>query len=351
MIFLELGYEQESDKSIIPDIDLFNHWWYYFGYSSILDIFPCFKNNVKMKFFNKAQTSNLLKGLIIMLVILVIFLLFMARTRDVFKEKTAKQICKADVYGKAALGIKPFKAIQRITEAIRGSPDIVSEVNCPTQDVIITENLDTKEGKARAKYEIAKAMYDCWDQFGEGKFELFETKIIGVEMYCVMCHHITFKDKNKEINGFIDYLQSNNIPNNDITYFEYLTGFQTAEEIAKFRDDVNDFINEHSATEIHTGSDYAVTFFYYKQGYLDRVLGGMFGASVGTVAATAFFVSGVASGGASFALFLVLTGTGVALGYDKAADWKSGVMLIPLDASELEDLGCTYLPAKQSEKE
>jgi Ca2+/Na+ antiporter len=311
----------------------------------------------------KAQVHGFMLGLVIFCALVIIFLLFLSRTNDILRSKSQKEICKSDVYGQTAMGIKPLKNIERIGELIDNRHEFVSDINCPTQEVVIKEKLDTKDGQTKAKKQIASAMYDCWDQFGEGKLELFESKT-GTEMYCVMCHHITFKQKDKEIKGFVDYLSDNTIPgSSEVTYTEYLTGYQTLETLSVFKENMDNFMQQHDAKEIITSSDYAVTFFYYKQGYIDKIkstaLGMVGGAVVGTVGGglSVGVVVGavtISTGGAAaigLAIFALGTSIGAVVGSDKSADWNSGVMLVPLQSENLKDLKCGYLPAKQSEKE
>jgi len=308
----------------------------------------------------KAQVHGFMLGMVIFCALVIIFLLFLSRTNDVLKAKAQKEICKSDVYGQAAMGIKPLKTIEKIGELIDNRHDIVSDVNCPTQEVVIKEKLDTKAGQVKAEKQIATAMYDCWDQFGQGKLELFESKI-GTDMYCVMCSHITFKENDKKIDGFINYLQENTIPSDtETTYAEYLTGYQTLDKLQMFKENLNSFMQQNNAHEIITSSDYAVTFFYYKEGYMDKIkstaLGMIGGATIGTAVPVGFLIAGttIGTGGLAaigVAIFALGTGIGAVLGSDKSANWNSGVMLIPLQSEQLSDLKCSYLPAKQSEKE
>jgi hypothetical protein len=311
----------------------------------------------------KAQVHGFMLGLVIFCALVIIFLLFLSRANDVLKGKSAKEICKADVSGQAAMGIKPLKRLQQIGELFDSRHAYTSDINCPTQEVEIKENLDTRDGQANAKKQIATAMYDCWDQFGEGKLELFESKL-GTEMYCVMCHHITFKQKDKTLDGFVSYLQDTTIPSDDeTTYADYLMGYQSLDTLQMFKQNFEKFMQQNDAHEIITSSDYAVTFIYFKQGYLDKIkstfIGMVSGAVLGTVggALSAGVTIGavtVSTGGAALiglAIFAIQTGIGVVVGSDTSADWNSGVMLIPLQSVNLQDLQCGYLPAKQSEKE
>jgi len=304
-----------------------------------------------MRLYKKGQEQSFLKGLIIFLILLIIFSLFFIKIKDVFNRSPIKKMCKADVYAKAAMGIKPLKFVQRAAQLLENKGEIISDVNCPTQNVTIKENLDTSQGQENAKKEIAIAMYDCWDQFGEGQYELFDITT-GIEMYCVMCHYITFEDKDKRIDDFIDYLQENTIPkDNEVTYYDYLTGFQTSEVIKGFEQDVKGYIESHNVPEIYTRYDYAVTYFYYKKSYFDKLRASTVGTVVGSFVSVivAIFVPG----GQVLAPVIMFAGGlgGFVLGSDTAADWKSGVMLLPMDADKLFELGCTYLPGKQSDKE
>lgn len=132
------------------------------------------------------------------------------------------------------------------------------DVNCPSRyitidtDEIITEAAEGKERKqdvlCRGKRKgvdidseeslkcfkeytnavIANLLFDCWDQFGIGKLQVFSET--SQERNCVICSRIEFTDKAKEaLNkvdddelGFDRYLRTHNPSLHDISYYQFL---------------------------------------------------------------------------------------------------------------------------------
>jgi len=134
------------------------------------------------------------------------------------------------------------------------------DVNCPTRyvtidtDEIITETTRSGERKenvyCRGKKKgvdvdseeslecfneftnkvIANLLYDCWDQFGMGRLEVFSEKT--QDRQCVICSRIEFSDNAKKalkgasstlyLEELNDYLKNNKPLLHDISYHQFL---------------------------------------------------------------------------------------------------------------------------------
>ena len=76
-----------------------------------------------------------------------------------------------------------------------------------------TEKIKVTSGK---EYEtIAKKMSLCWNEYLEGKEELFDTKSAN---YCAFCSVLEFDDKNKKLNELSKYLDNNKELSSGKTY-------------------------------------------------------------------------------------------------------------------------------------
>jgi hypothetical protein len=309
----------------------------------------------------KAIARTFLYLIIVGIIFLMIMLSFYARVGEVIKSESTKNICKADVYSKFYLNIKPLRLLN--TPQYK----MASDVDCPTVDLNIDADLDTENGQTKAKNQISVAMFDCLDQFGqipvEGeKLELFEVKK-GIDNYCVICNLIDFKDKDKEIKNLVEYWESTNVPKKDYTFIQAFTGYQTIPKMDGFKKDVTDFVNQNNVKEIDTNQQYAVTFMYYKEGYFSKIqnslIGGIQGATGGSAAGLLIGIVALATPGVNIAVgtvFLTATvvggvggaTTGYIMGSSVSADWKSSVLLLPYEATKLEELKCSYLPGKQN---
>ena len=149
-----------------------------------------------------------------------------------------------------------------------------------------TEKVKVQTGK---EYEaIAKKMAQCWDQYLEGKEELFETQDNN---YCAFCSVLEFEDKTKKLNELSKYLVNNKLLNSEETYIGYLS------EIDAKGDDKTKLENMELKNNvfIDTSNRLAVMYVMYKDAYpgvigQPRTLTFIGGAAAGaaTAAAVAF---------------------------------------------------------------
>jgi len=244
--------------------------------------------------------------------------------------RTPKDICAASVQVHSSMHI--------------GDIYIESPLECPTQEIEIKD-----KNKERVMQKLALAMYDCWDEFGEGRLNLFLQKEGDTTNYCVVCHHITFDEKMQiPLTEFRTYLHTHTIPGGGKSFEEYIAGYKTSDSINPGFTAGN---ADYASYTLDTSLPYATMFTYNKEGYWTRVSAGLIGTGVGIVGG---IVAAPFTGGASLLVVASLASAGGAaggvigysVGSDKASDWASEVRLIPYEVSKLEELNCTYLPVK-----
>jgi hypothetical protein len=127
--------------------------------------------------------------------------------------------------------IETFVRSRSIGEAVSWffSSQLAEDIRCPTLDIHIDENLDSKQGQNAAIKKIKQLTIDCWDIYGQGRLKLFSDETT----YCAVCAIFDFKEKDKEIRLFgkeFDY--AGTINSNDIyaVIFIYPKGEQEIEE-------------------------------------------------------------------------------------------------------------------------
>lgn len=290
------------------------------------------------------ELNNTLVKFVIGAVVLFSLIFLVTKEANVYDDSVDKQICKQAVRSNAMTKIKG----QDATELFKKRKES-SGVECP----IMYKEITTSKEKA-IKEQLAGYMYDSWDMMGEGKLELFEAN--EDETYCVLTHHIQFKDdaEQGQIKGFVNYLAKHNVPElkGNMSYLEYLECHNT-----HYNPDKMSRLKAERDV-IDTSRDYGIMFVYAKQEHLHKVWSGMEGSIAGTVLGGIGAVLMVApdptsvtkwAGGA----LLIGTGTisGGALGYsagsDESADWSACVVLFPYTEEYLSSFQCTYMPGVQ----
>ena len=284
--------------------------------------------------------------LIIFLILFVVITVFLVNYKSYIQEKIPKKICKESVAQHARLHIRGM--------------DFSTSIKCPVDYRPIGADKDIKS-------ELAYYMADCWDKFGEGRLKLFDEEILSKKNLCVICNHITFKEKTKiDAKDFMDFLKDTPFPSEfdeednfekDASYYTYLSRYKT-----KDLDTSNIKLGDYN---IDTSVPYATVMTYAKKGNLNSFfytatgIGAKYGAVLGVIvllvapipgtrvtAATLIISGGLgAAGGASTGGFAV---AGVGGGITQ--NWDAGVLLVPYKTIELKKLNCDYLPAEQKKE-
>ena len=274
----------------------------------------------------KGVTKTLMFMIIIIASLLIILFLWHPIFKFIINMLLPAQTCKMSVWSNTAFNVQGI--------------EFVKNINCPTQ-------YKTLEGdEEKLKKQIADEMWMCWDNFGQGKYELFDAK---TEKFCVVCSVIEFEDKNEKIEDFVDYLINAPFKGKDYkTYYEAFTGYATQpEKIEETPENFNDAID--------TSKKYAISFVYAKQDYWSRLeragVWGTVGLTVGLAAGGILLVSGYGTI-AGVAILAATLGTAGAIGGAASgganADWQAGITILPFE--DMKDLDCTYIPSTQNQK-
>lgn len=263
-------------------------------------------------------------------VILLLLVVIVGKFKENQDQQVPHQICKQSILANhlSHIRVKGFELFSDLGKV---------ELPCNTRIVSIPKG---KEFEA-----TAKEMYYCYDQFGAGQWELFDTE---EHAFCVVCAKLNYAGKGK-YSGFTDYLLKNKVSKvSDISYFEFLTGYPSNDKVeSQYK------INEQfaKADAIDTAQPLAVVFVMDKT---SSDSGFKFGAIGGSAGAGGAVVTILLLGPPGW-LATILTGVAVVggstIGYfvgshQTSADWYSTVLLYPHE--KLTDLKCTRLEGKAS---
>ncbi|PIU30367.1 hypothetical protein COT07_01055 [Candidatus Woesearchaeota archaeon CG07_land_8_20_14_0_80_44_23] len=269
----------------------------------------------------KALEQNVLVAAILIIIFIIVMAVIIPKIVGVANEANQKEKCKESVliYSRAATWGLPLS----------------DSIKCPTKYIKISTNNDYE-----AERTIANEMYDCWDNFGQGKQELFGTQN---EDFCVVCSVISFSGKEREISGFDEFLANEKIPTREETYLEFLTG-ETLENQGQQSP------NADGGFSINTGKEYAVMFTYAKKSRMSIIAKTTIGAVSGAVLAVGGVILIATGIGAPVGLasLSAAAAVGMSSGFligsqsgSKTSEWQAAVMLV--NSSDVGNIGCTYL--------
>ncbi len=289
----------------------------------------------------KVETAAV-TGLLLVLFLGFLLFVFVKNSAIINVDVNAKETCKRSVEQYAKLKLPGID----LTD--------INHIKCPTRSITINND----DGK-KAKAGIAKAMYDCFDQFGAGELELFDTRRASAVNYCVVCSKISFTDKDKEVKGLAEYLATTAIQGKEITYYEFFKGGSaTEEETTKVAlgSGGSGGAGASKTFEDLSGVDaskpHAVLFTYAKStGWWDKLSAGAIAGTAGLVIGGA--VAGFFTGGMGWVVTAaavtggVSTGVAVAKAPGLQSDWQAGILFLPYDDQLKSQLGCSEIPIKQ----
>jgi hypothetical protein len=280
---------------------------------------------------------------IIMVVVIALLAMVILRWKEIAHLESQKNICKASVYEHAASHIKGV--------------DLSSSINCPTQNHTVPDGTPHEQ-----KLYLAKRMAGCWEQFGEGKLRLFDHD----DMYCVLCSWVEFSG-DEVLHDFSEFLYTERMPGTEITFMDYLNGYETeraAQVIGDVtKDTVKDkpilpdkmytivFVYAKGDDNVRIASDMAVNVLQ-SAGTPLAVVGGVLLIAGGAL--TSFTGIAAPIGGAIIFVgqkVFMVGGVSAALeSYfrtDLAPEHLAYVAFREYNQEELDQLGCRYLPARQ----
>lgn len=269
-----------------------------------------FKLNRKKK---SQSIMSPLQGLLLFLAVTIVFLVFYLLVIPYFRDEVSdKELCRLSVMGKyggktATLGTSESNiALQCFTQTINVNKDGVYQIgkDAKPRQIELFPSYSFSGGKSKAdinnerielvKQAVADKMYDCWDQFWQGKLAIWT----GGEKRCVICSDISFDSdwidvsglenlpgeaaKKDAISNFGEYLNTQKI-NKEQTYADFFGG--------KFENDFS--INPRVNTKIVFKS---IGRSWLEAHALSILTGEVFGCGVGLYAGLAVGVAIAATG-------------------------------------------------------
>ncbi len=146
-----------------------------------------------------------LAGFMLIVVMAVVFLAFTGKISMTANDVSVEEQCRASVMRNARYHVVGI--------------ELGSEIDCPTRKLELKKDYSQKE----AKEKLARAMYGCWRQFGQGKLNLFS----GKGVFCNVCYIVDVNTK-EPVTGFTDYLLKTPSPTENMYYYDYLGSFETS---------------------------------------------------------------------------------------------------------------------------
>lgn len=272
----------------------------------------------------KAQHSMII-AMVLVVATLIVFLIYIQFFAEELDRDTQIKICQGSVFAHSKTKIAGITTYD--------------DFKCQTMPLEITDKI-TDQNQNKINKQIADAMADCWTQWLEGKEDLFSEPTV----YCSICHHITFKDTEKTLQGTKEFLFSRNMPNSDNSYLEYLNGYKTSDIIISNTEDLlsNDILD--------TSKEYSIIFTYARG--KDKVKEFLSAIGLGTEGKITTGLHWFAS--RSSPLFISHSAAAITRPYiesltdnPSADQWAANVVLREHTPEQFSELGCEYFPVEQ----
>jgi len=291
--------------------------------------------------------KKMIMGFILDSIVVVILFIVLGGVQKENSSLVKKQICKENVQQiireKHLFTVKGTNIVDQF-----GNPAELD--SCFTEYKTIDSNDDTV-----VKRTIADSMASCWDTYGRGKGEIFDTKDGN---FCAICSSLEFTNK-KEVKGLTEFLAKEKPSvTSDQIYLDFLTGsrVQSSTLIEKYENS-----DLKKLDTLNLEKPLAVVFTMAKNAYPTALKGSEHGKldiwsmAVDTTIAGVFatIVTGGAlcsTGVGCFFAFGAILGTGTGVSYfsgsDIGANWDARTVLVPYD--NLKSLKCTRLEGRST---
>ncbi len=314
------------------------------------------------KFFRNKGVSTIMNNTmlaILALATIVILSMFAFKAYNNFKEQMSVANCRDS--------IAAHSTIAKLT-----ARDMFTDIKCPTNEITIKNNKEAKE-------IIAEDIHRCWYIWGQGKGQYFE----GEGNFCHICGIYQFGDKGQKIDGFVNYLSTQEIkvkyPGDTpgISYQDYLQGYTTPNSV-KFADvqpeDItkNDYLNtsqRYATIFMYASGKDAIDLALENGGRASTAVGGGLvflagsAAAVGGTYAAIGVVSAIIAGSTTVGVaniwnpvgWIVLGVTGITAGVyalykvlnPGEPEWVSFVVFRPYNVTEFKNMSCDKLYVNQ----
>jgi hypothetical protein len=265
---------------------------------------------------------SVLVALIFMVALLLVLVGFLYSTGQLGESAVDKETCKLSVQLFAKAKVPGF--------------DVASSdsIKCHTE----TREIDTST-QEKAKKDLANAMFDCFDNWGDGELELFDTESRNKNNYCIVCSKLEFT-KDEKVTGLTEYLTETTISGKGKSYYQFIKGTGVSERDYGSISDENLVIND----VVDASKDYAVIFNYGKTiGWWDKAQKDAIASSIG-------LILGGTSNGWTVSEYIVDGGTSTGYGITKIpyleTDWQAGILMIPLEDDTISQLDCSEIPIR-----
>jgi hypothetical protein len=163
-----------------------------------------------MSLNKKGSWETISKWVFALVVIIILWVLFI-NLGDYLYGTGSKAACQNWVYRNSVSYIK------ELTGNLQSSPCVTTE-----------ETIKNIKDKDEFYERLARNMYDCWDQYGQGESDFYSDIDWGPHnLYCRICSEIKFDDtfkktfKEIDIDDFEIYLNEHNPPNHKETYADF----------------------------------------------------------------------------------------------------------------------------------
>lgn len=301
---------------------------------------------------------------ILAITVLVLLLIIYGNIGKIFVTGVDKEACKQSIR------LNAYTKLRTRTGTDLGKY-IVDPYGNAVQLQCATEYLEVRGTDPEVlKNRIADSMVDCWQMYGEGDLEVFDTEDNN---YCAVCSRLEFKEETR-LPGFTQFLTGNVAPMQDTTYMEYFkqAGKRCGGKILP-EEDTPGIFEESDISKIDTidtSSPLAVMFVMGKNAYPNGFVeageietAGLFlgiGAGAGLVTGVILCATGVGCAvGGPLIVGIIATGAaagiaggvaggiiGYGIGSSCTANYDAYVML--WNYSDLKSLDCTYLESEST---
>ena len=319
-----------------------------------------------MRIFRKAMVESFMGITIFGVIVLIVLLGLSSSMINTAKDVSKREICKRSVEYSSSLykmHVEPEDLLGKINYVLSDPFGNPGELECSTNYI----NFKSDDSEV-IKREIADEMVDCWELYGEGELEIFDTKDNN---YCVVCSRLTF-DEEVDVDHFTLFLKQNYAPVNmykkenekldeEPSYWDYFMGV----DIENFETTYYENSNLSKFDSFKTNFSMAVMYVMEKDAYpgglveegktAEAFKTGTLGAVGGAIAGVALCATGVGCGVVAVVYSAAVagaaggvlgTGAGYMMGSDRSSDRNTYILLWNYD--DLEELPCTYLEAKST---
>jgi len=187
------------------------------------------------------------------LIVIALLWVLIINLGDFLYDSGNKAACQNWVYRNSVAAIK------EVAGDLENSPCVTTE-----------ETIKNAKNENEIYEKLAKNMYDCWDQYGQGESDFYSD--IGwadKELYCRICSEIKFEENNnlEEINidNFEIYLNNHHPPNHKETYADFFTKSENSKiDFGEGKISLND--NLYTMFTAYKGGDYS------KEGFFNNLV-------------------------------------------------------------------------------